>query len=83
MRLVILIFLIIYAHESVGQTCSSLSTPIHGALDVPVDSPIRWRTVPNIIGYVVSLGTTPGGGEIINRRSSGQNNFYLPEVGLP
>ena len=83
MRLVILIFLIIYAHESVGQTCSSLSTPIDGALDVPVDSPIRWRTVPNIIGYVVSLGTTPGGGEIINRRSSGQNNFYLPEVGLP
>ena len=29
------------------------------------------------------MGTTPGGGEIINRRSSGQNNFYVPEVGLP
>lgn len=68
---------------SVGQTCSSLSTPRDKDIEVPVDTPVRWRAVPNIIGYVVSLGTTPGGGEIINRRSSGQDNFYIPEVGLP
>lgn len=66
-----------------AQECSSLSTPVDGAIDVEVDSPIRWRPIPNIIGYVVSLGTTPGGGEILNRRSSGLNNFYIPEVGLP
>ena len=83
MRLITLHFFLFLGWLSYGQTCSSLSTPSHGEIDVPVDTPIRWSTIPNIIGYVVSLGTSPGGGEIINRRSSGQNNFYIPEVGLP
>jgi gliding motility-associated-like protein len=56
---------------------------LDGDIDVPVDNLIRWTPVDGIIGYLVSLGTTPGGGEIINRRSSGLNNFYQPEIGLP
>lgn len=70
--LYIILFLGWFSH---AQDCSSISTPTDGATDVPVDTPVRWNAIPNIIGYVVSLGTTPGGGEIINRRSSGQNNF--------
>lgn len=68
---------------SQAQQCPKISTPVNGAIDVPVDTEIRWPQVDNIFGYVVSLGTTPGGGEIINRRSSGTKNFYVPEVGLP
>ena len=82
-KILLFAFVVIGTIEINGQTCSSLSTPINGSVDVAVDSPIRWRAIPNIIGYVVSLGTTPGGGEILNRRSSGQQNFYYPEVGLP
>ncbi|WP_281542709.1 T9SS type B sorting domain-containing protein [Maribacter aestuarii] len=67
----------------VGQECPTLIAPLDGQIDVPVDNPIRWTAVDGIIGYLVSLGTTPGGGEIINRRSSGLSNFYIPEVGLP
>lgn len=68
---------------SQAQQCPRISTPVDGAVDVPVDTEVRWPQVEGIFGYVVSLGTTPGGGEIINRRSSGTKNFYVPEVGLP
>lgn len=66
-----------------AQECPTLISPLDGDTDVPVDNLIQWTPVDGIIGYLVSLGTTPGGGEIINRRSSGLNNFYQPEVGLP
>jgi gliding motility-associated-like protein len=66
-----------------GQSCSSLDEPRDGDVDVPVDSPIRWSEVPDPIGYVISLGTTPGGTDIISNRSSGLRNFYIPETGLP
>ncbi|RRQ49076.1 gliding motility-associated C-terminal domain-containing protein [Maribacter algicola] len=66
-----------------AQECPTLISPLDGDTEVPVDNLIQWTAVDGIIGYLVSLGTTPGGGEIINRRSSGLNNFYQPEVGLP
>ncbi|MGO4920702.1 T9SS type B sorting domain-containing protein [Maribacter spongiicola] len=68
---------------SQAQQCPNMTSPLDGDINVPVDNLISWTEVDGIIGYLVSLGTTPGGGEIINRRSSGQNNFYQPEVGLP
>ena len=83
MRTTTLYISLLFGLFSYGQNCSTISTPLDGDVDVPVDTPIRWLAIPNIIGYVVSIGTTAGGGEIINRRSSGQNNFYIPEVGLP
>lgn len=69
--------------KAYGQQCPTLISPLDGDINVPVDNLIQWTAVDGIIGYLVSLGTTPGGGEIINRRSSGLNNFYQPEVGLP
>lgn len=68
---------------SQAQECPGLTEPLDGSVDVPVNTPVTWNAVNGVIGYIVSLGTTPGGGEIINRRSSGQSNFYIPEVGLP
>ena len=78
--LVLVLLCGLYSH---GQQCPRISTPVNGAVDVAVDTDIRWPQVDGIFGYVVSLGTTPGGGEIVNRRSSGTKNFYVPEVGLP
>jgi len=78
-----LVLLVLCGLFSQAQQCPRISTPVDGAVDVPVDTEIRWPKVDGIFGYVVSLGTTRGGGEIINRRSSGTKNFYVPEVGLP
>lgn len=66
-----------------AQQCPTMTSPLDGDINVPVDNLITWTQVDGIIGYLISLGTTPGGGEIINRRSSGLNNFYQPEIGLP
>ncbi|UWX55864.1 hypothetical protein NYZ99_05580 [Maribacter litopenaei] len=84
-RIIPLLFIVISFLTLKGnaQECPTLISPLDGATDVPVDNLIEWTAVDGIIGYLVSLGTTPGGGEIINRRSSGLNNFYQPEVGLP
>jgi len=83
MKKLLFIPLLFFGTYALSQACPKLTEPLDGSVDVPVDTPVTWEAVDGVIGYVISLGTTPGGGEIINRRSSGQNNFYIPEVGLP
>lgn len=83
MHRILMFILLLQGMTAYGQICSSLNEPRDGDVDVPVDTPIRWSEVPDPIGYVVSLGTSPGDGDIINNRSSGLGNFYVPETGLP
>lgn len=80
---ILIIVFIFTAVTAIGQECPRLTSPADGSLEVPVSTTITWPPVPGIIGYLVSLGTTPGGGEILNRRSAGLTNSYTPEVGLP
>jgi gliding motility-associated-like protein len=75
--------LLLLGHLALGQECPRLTEPLDGSLDVPVDTPITWNEVEGDIGYVISLGTSPGAGDIVNQRSSGNLNYYIPEVGLP
>lgn len=77
------ITLILFGCNAFGQVCPKLTEPLDGSVDVSVDTPITWNAIEGEIGYVISLGTTPGGGDIINQRSSGDLNYYIPEVGLP
>ena len=51
--------------------------------DVPVETTIVWEEVLGVPGYRISLGTTPGGGEIIDDRLVGSANFFVPPLGLP
>ena len=51
--------------------------------DVPVETTIVWEEVPGVPGYRISLGTTPGGGEIVNNQLVGSANFFVPPLGLP
>ncbi len=82
-RMSLYLLLLVQGILAHGQSCSSLDKPRDGDVDVPLDTQIRWSEVPDPIGYVISLGTTPGGGDILNNRSSGLRNFYFPETGLP
>ena len=66
-----------------GQECPKLSYPLNGALDVPVNATITWPEVSGINGYLISLGTTPGGDDILNSLPIGVNNFYTTPTGLP
>jgi len=77
--IVILMFFI----TSNAQECPRITNPVDNSIAVPVNSTITWNAIPGIVGYLISLGTTPGGTEILNRRSAGLINSFTPEVGLP
>ncbi len=68
---------------SQGQTCPNLSYPLNGAFDIPVNATITWPEVSGINGYLISLGTTPGGEDLLNSLPIGVNNFYTAPTGLP
>tara|TARA_R110002051_G_scaffold181460_1_gene251043 strand:+ start:133153 stop:140220 length:7068 start_codon:yes stop_codon:yes gene_type:complete len=50
----------------VPPLCTNLTTPLNNATDVPIDTPLSWTPVPNAIGYLVIVGTTSGGNEVVN-----------------
>ncbi|MEM7185304.1 MAG: T9SS type B sorting domain-containing protein [Bacteroidota bacterium] len=66
-----------------GQDCPDLLDPLPNAVNVPVDTSISWEVVTGIAGYIISIGTTPGGGEIVNEQNVGSDTTYTPPLGLP
>ena len=68
-----------------AQTCNSpvLTSPVDGAVNVPVNSTITWDAVVGVPGYVISIGTTPGGVDIVNQVNLGNSLSYTPPFGLP
>jgi len=81
-NLLVMALLIVWALPVLGQSCPSLLTPMNGAVDVPVDQTISWEPVPEIPGYRIILGTSPGGSEILEQ-SVGSATSYTPTFGLP
>jgi photosystem II stability/assembly factor-like uncharacterized protein/Leucine-rich repeat (LRR) protein len=47
--------------------CTNLINPVHDAVDVSVNTELSWYPVPNALGYLISLGTSPGGVDILNQ----------------
>ncbi|TMM53259.1 T9SS type B sorting domain-containing protein [Maribacter algarum] len=69
---------------SYGQlACPTLSSPMDGATNVPVDVTITWNGIVGAPGYLISIGTTPGGTDIVNERAVGNATSYQPPLGLP
>lgn len=66
-----------------GQNCPILSYPVNGSTNIPVDITITWPAVSGNEGYLISLGTTSGGTDLLNNRSAGPINYFTPEIGLP
>lgn len=82
-KILICILLTGFWASALAQQCPRLISPANNALDVPVDATITWPAVDGIIGYLISLGTTPGGTDILNRRSAGLINSFTAPTGLP
>jgi gliding motility-associated-like protein len=68
---------------SQAQVCPKLTYPQNGSIGIPVDATITWPAVGGINGYLISLGTSPGGVDILNGLPIGQDNFYTAPTGLP
>lgn len=63
--------------------CPTLTVPLNGSTDVPVTTNITWNEVIGAPGYIISIGTSPGGTDIINERTVGNATTYKPPFGLP
>ncbi|UNY97931.1 BspA family leucine-rich repeat surface protein [Zhouia spongiae] len=60
----------------VPPTCTSLVNPINGATNVPVDTNLSWNMVADATGYLISVGTTQGGIEVVNSIDVGNITTY-------
>ena len=66
-----------------AQECPNLLNPTNGAINIPVTTSISWEEVIGVNGYILSIGTTPGGGEIVNEQAVGSDTTFQPPLGLP
>lgn len=66
-----------------GQSCPDLLNPINAATNVAVDATLSWEAVDGVPAYLVSLGTTPGGTDILATQNVGNSPSYKPPKGLP
>ena len=49
--------------------CPTIETPNNNATDVAVNTTINWLSVENADGYTISVGTIPGGTDLINEEN--------------
>lgn len=59
--------------------CTSLSRPLNGDIDVKANTLIRWNRVGNASGYVLNIGTTEFGSEILSRDVGSEIEFQLDD----
>ena len=60
-------------------TCTNLTAPINGATDVAIDTHLSWTPIANATGYLVIVGTTSGGIEIVNNADIvGATTYDIP-----
>jgi gliding motility-associated-like protein len=50
----------------VPPSCTALTSPVDGTINVPIDTDISWNTVDGATGYLVVVGTTQGGIDVVN-----------------
>lgn len=62
--------------------CPIPNGPNDGDTDVPVDTVISWDPVEGVPGYLISVGTSPGGTDIAKELDTGSTSF-IPPFGLP
>jgi gliding motility-associated-like protein len=60
----------------VPPVCTTLTSPANGATDIASDTNLGWTAVSNASGYLVMVGTTSGGIEIVNNVNVGNVTTY-------
>jgi len=60
--------------------CAQITSPLNEETDVAVDTDITWNVVDGAEGYLISIGISPNGTDIIDDQDVGiDTSFILPE----
>ena len=57
--------------------CSSLISPLNGAVNIPLTPFLEWQPVPNATGYRVTIGTTPDNADVLNEAVFTANSTFV------
>ncbi|MBT8184192.1 MAG: T9SS type B sorting domain-containing protein, partial [Eudoraea sp.] len=61
--------------------CTSLVNPGNGEEDVEIDTDLSWNSVAGAAGYILNVGITPGGAEIVaNENITGTVAFSFTDL---
>ncbi len=58
------------------EQCEQITNIENGEIDVPVDTNIEWNNTVGACGYYLSVGTTPGGSDIVNQLDVGDTTSF-------
>jgi len=73
-----------FTTEDLGITpCTTLNSPLNADIDIAINTDITWNAAAYANGYFISLGTTPGGTDILNNQDVGNTTTYNPPADLP
>lgn len=78
-----ILLLLLNMQGILAQTCPTLTLPVAGSTNVDITSNISWNNVNGVTAYIISLGTTPEGTDILNSLNVGNETTYSPPLGLP
>ena len=65
---------------SIIPACTSLTNPVNGAFNVVISSNISWAASAGATGYRLTIGTSPGGSELLNNIDVGNTTTYNPAI---
>ena len=80
-RLYVLLVLLM-GISTYAQECPNMLFPADGVTNIPLDATIDWETVDDVPSYNITLGTTPGGDDILTSQFASSSS-YTPALGLP
>ncbi len=60
--------------------CVLFSIPTNNTSDVGIDIDLSWTAVSDATGYLLNMGTTSGGTDILNNVNSSGTNYVLPDL---
>ncbi|MEO6131317.1 MAG: GEVED domain-containing protein [Saprospiraceae bacterium] len=59
-------------------TCTSLTSPLPNSVNVDINEDLSWTSAQGANGYYLTIGTTPGGSNILNNVNVGLVTTYDP-----
>ena len=63
---------------STVPNCTQLSTPSDGATNIAITTDLTWTAVTDATGYLLTIGTTASGTDILNNVDVGNTTTYNP-----